>query len=147
MLEIYETTEDVFMSKNGIIKLDSNKSLSNKQKRLLTLACKLAEASELPQKHGAVIVKSGRVLTVGVNRWRNKNLTHTEPEYNPNLTYHAEIDALNRFQDVTGATIYIARVGKNNEPRFSRPCSRCLIALKDAGVKKIIYTTNDMGRI
>jgi deoxycytidylate deaminase len=146
MLEIYETSSDVFLGKNGVIQLDNNKSLSNKQKQFLSLASKLAESSELPQKHGAVIVKSGRVLAVGVNRWRNKNIQVTEPEYNPNLTYHAEVDALHRFADVTGATIYIARVGKNNEPKFSRPCSRCLVALKEAGIKKIVYTTHDMER-
>lgn len=144
MLEIYETSTDVFHSKHGVIQLDNNLTLSNKQKSLLALASRIAETSELPQKHGAVIVKSGRVLSVGVNKWRNKNVASTDGEYNPHLTYHAEIDALNHFDDVSGSTIYIARIGKNGEHRFSRPCNRCLIALNRAGIKKIIYTTHDM---
>lgn len=110
------------------------------------MATRIAETSEVPQRHGAVIVKSGRVLAVGVNKWRNRNIKNNDLEYNPHLTYHAEIDALNRFADVEGATIYIARVDKKGEPRFSRPCSRCLKALKDAGIKKIVYTTPVEGK-
>jgi deoxycytidylate deaminase len=143
MLEIYETSDDVFHSKHGEIQLDSNLTLSNKQKSLLTLASRIAETSDLPQKHGAVIVKSGRVLSVGINKWRNKNTANTGGVYNPHLTYHAEIDALNHFNDVSGSTIYIARIGKNGEHRFSRPCNRCLTALHAAGIKKIIYTTHE----
>lgn len=144
MLELYETYADEFLGKNGVINLESDLKLSNRQKRLLILASRLAETSELPQKHGAVIVKSGRVLAFGVNKWRNRDMVAAQTEYNPNLTYHAEVDALNRFQDVRGATVYIARVGKAGEMRFSRPCSRCLVALKEAGIKKVVYTTNDM---
>jgi deoxycytidylate deaminase len=143
MLELYEASnEDVFHSKHGVINLDNASTLSRRQKSLLSMALKIAETSDMPQKHGAIIVKSGRVLALGVNKWRNKDLRKTQNGYNPNLTYHAEVDALNRFADVRGATIYIARLGKNGEPRFSRPCSRCLEALQDAGIKKIVYTTN-----
>lgn len=144
MLEVYEASQhDVFHSKHGVIKLDNASVLSRKQKSLLMMAMRVAETSELSQKHGAIIVKSGRVLAVGVNKWRNRELFRASIKtYNPDLTYHAEIDALNRFADVKGATIYIARIGKNGESKYSRPCHRCLQALQKSGIKKIVYTTN-----
>lgn len=64
----------------------------------------------------------------------------TEIDYNPNLTVHAEIDALSRVTDPRGAVVYVARVGKNGDEKFSRPCKNCSKALAEAGVKAVIYT-------
>ena len=142
MIELYETLEDRFVSKAGIINLEKGITLSNKQRSFLNLALRLAETSDLPQKHGAVIVKAGSVLSMGVNKWRNKELTNTAKEYNPYLTYHAEVDAIsNAGSDLNGATIFIARIGKDGCEKFSRPCQRCTQSLKAAGIKKVIYTT------
>lgn len=146
MIELYETDVDSFMSKHGVINLDMTQQLSKKQRSMLSIASRLAETSELPQKHGAVIVKGGRVLSVGVNKWRNKVNQHpVGTEYNPHLTYHAEIDALIRCPDTVGATIYIARVGKDGLQKFSRPCQRCMKEIRKAGIKKIIYTADNTG--
>lgn len=142
MIELYETDVDSFNSKHGIIQLDKDKQLSNKQKSLLSLAIRMAETSDMPQKHGAVIVKAGSVLAVGVNKWRNKTSSPSaSEEYNPHLTYHAEIDALLRCSNAEGAVIYIARINKDGHHKFSRPCQRCMKAIRAAGIKKIIYTT------
>lgn len=142
MIELYETVEDHFITKSGVIHLDRTQTLSNKQRSFLKLAVRMAETSDLPQQHGAVIVKGGSVLSVGVNKWRNKQLVNTSDEYNPYLTYHAEIDAISRINtDLTGATIYIARIGKDGSEKFSRPCQRCTQALKASGIKKVVYTT------
>jgi deoxycytidylate deaminase len=61
-------------------------------------------------------------------------------EYDPNISVHAEVDALSRCNDPRGATIYVARVNKRGEERMSRPCISCEKALLEAGVKKVIYT-------
>jgi deoxycytidylate deaminase len=79
-------------------------------------------------------------MSIGVNKWRNKDMLDEKKGYNVNLTVHAEVDALSRVQDANGAVIYIARVGKAGDRRFSRPCDRCAKALQEAGVKQIIYT-------
>ena len=142
MVELYESVEDCFISKGGIIKLDSGTTLSNKQRSFLNLAVRMSETSELPQQHGAVIVKAGSVISLGVNKWRNRSLNHPTDGYNPHLTYHAEIDAISHASaDLTGAIIYIARIGKDGSERFSRPCQRCTQAIKAAGIKKVVYTT------
>lgn len=146
MVELYETETECFVSKSGVILLDAGIKLSNKQRKMLNLAAKIAETSELSQQHGAVIVKSGRVISVGVNKWRNKAFTvMTHPHPNPDslaLSYHAEIDALSRVGDkISGAIIYIARINTDKLRRFSRPCNNCMKAIHTAGIKKIVYTT------
>lgn len=117
--------------------------MSKKQRSYLTLALRVAEASEVDKRHGAVVTKGGRVMSTGINKWRNRDLLSSTAGYNPNLTVHAEIDALSRVADANGAIIYIARVGKIGEERFSRPCDLCAKALQKAGVKQIIYTVGD----
>lgn len=146
MVELYETDTECFVSRSGIIRLDTETRLSNKQRKMLNLAAKVAETSELSQQHGAVIVKSGRVISVGVNKWRNKAfVVMTHPYPNPDslsLSYHAEVDALNRAGDaLNGAIIYIARINTGKEHKFSRPCKNCMRAIHAAGIKKIVYTT------
>jgi len=114
--------------------------LSKKQRSFLNIAAKTAHASELNQRHGAVIVKSGRVLAIGLNKKRNYDLVTTSKVNNGDFTVHAEIDALSRVSNPEGATIFIARVNVNGVEMLSRPCDRCAQALADARVKNIIYT-------
>lgn len=116
--------------------------LSRKQQSMLNIAVKAAQTSELTWKHGAVVVKSGRVLSIGVNKQRNAEMVHTEKEYLPHFTVHAEVDALSRVADARGATIYIARVNGAGEERLSAPCPNCKEALIKAGVKNVIYTVH-----
>lgn len=131
---------ETFHAKHGVIKLPPTDGLSNKQRSWLNLAKQLAEVSEVNHKHGAVVVKSGRPVSLGVNKWRNRDMLQSPDGYNPNLTVHAEMDALSRVTDPKGAVVYIARVGKNGDERFSRPCNNCAKALAEAGVKAVVYT-------
>ena len=101
----------------------------------------MAESSDVISRHGAVCVRGGRVLSLGTNRWRNKYMpAGNNGDYNPNITTHAEIDALSRVPDARGATIYVARINKRGGERFSRPCNNCIKALTVAGVKAVVYT-------
>lgn len=91
-------------------------------------------------KHGAVIVKGGRVMSVGVNKFRNHPMI-IQPEIIKTVcSVHAEVDALRKARDVRGATIYVARVNSRGVSRMSRPCNHCYMALKDAGISNIVYT-------
>jgi deoxycytidylate deaminase len=117
--------------------------LSRSQRSFLDLATKVAETSDVNRQHGAVVVRGGRVLSVGINRYRSRHTTVSEStEYDPNISTHAEADALSRVPDPRGATIYVARVDKQGRPRFSRPCENCTNLLEEAGVKRVIYTTD-----
>lgn len=119
--------------------------MSRKKQGWLNIAMKTAESSECVQKHGAVIVKSGSLLSVGHNKWKNREVVFDSRSYderNEEISVHAEIDALSRVKNPVGATIYIANINKSGEPKMSAPCDRCFEALMDAGIKDIIYTTS-----
>ncbi len=55
---------------------------------------------------------------------------------------HAEIASLVRCRMKPYAMI-ICRVAKDGSNALARPCDICMMALKEAGVKEIWYTTND----
>ena len=92
------------------------------------------------QKHGAVVVKSGRVMAVGINKWRNHPSIIEQSKVKHECSVHAEVDAISRVNNARGATIYVARVNNSGEPLLSRPCDNCYTAILDAGISKIIYT-------
>jgi dCMP deaminase len=137
--EICEPKSEYIQTKNGYVKIVGN-SLSNKQRNMLNIATRVAETSTFEKKrHGAVIVKAGRILSVGVNKWRNQDLVNSY-SYSPDSTVHAEIDALSRVEDPKGAIVYVSRVNQHGEELFSRPCERCSKALIKAQVKAVVYT-------
>lgn len=140
--EICSDYRETVHTKMGFHKMPSYVKIgvSNQQRNFLNIASKVAETSAMDQRHGAVVVKAGRVMSVGVNKWRNPSLVSIN-YYDPNLTVHAEIDALNRVPDARGATIYVSRVDKFGREQYSRPCFRCEKALSEAGVKAVIYTS------
>lgn len=126
--------------------------LTKKQASYLRCAAKVARRSAVRQRHGAVIVKSGSVISFGFNSYTNDpHLFSTELfalgkiahlDRGRQLSTHAEIAALRRAsaEQLRGATIYIARIAKNGERKNSAPCARCTIKLLAAGVKKIVFT-------
>lgn len=74
---------------------------------------------------------------MGVNTSRNKPGIVEEIDC---LSTHAEINALRRASRTDNCVVYIARVNKRGAERQSRPCPKCMTALKNAGCKRIVYT-------
>lgn len=117
---------------------------SKKNRSFLNKAFNLAGESELPDfKHGAIIVKNGNQIGSGINALKN-NPKSLEPGYKAFgvVSVHAEIAAIRscKKSNLEGATIYVARMGKNGAMAMSRPCENCQKALKEAGIKKVFYT-------
>ena len=113
--------------------------LSKSEKAHLARAVNVAKTSTENNLHGAVIVRGGRVLAVGVNSFRNDPNTVSTPKRESSI--HAEIAALKAMGNTAkGATIYVARVNRQGEERMSKPCTNCMDAIVKAGIKKIIYT-------
>lgn len=115
--------------------------LSKKHRRFLNMAFEVARDSTLRCMHGAVLVKNGNVIAVAANRLRNDPRFVEDSDDKSSIhSYHAEIMAIKRANtSLVGATIYVARA-KHGKPSFSRPCNNCYEAIRDAGVKEIIYT-------
>jgi len=91
-------------------------------------------------KHGAVIVKGGRVISIGINKNRNHPTVVSSEHIKTHCSVHAEVDALRKVRNAKGATIYVARVNKRGQDRLSRPCDRCHTAIREAGIRKVVYT-------
>lgn len=128
----------IVTSQNGTTKIEGGEipPLSRKHKSFIKVAMKNAEKADTKHQHGAVIVRSGRVLATGFSRMKNdpKNITQA-PSF---CSTHAEIDALKKCNP-EGADIYVARI-KNNYSKNSRPCFNCLINLKEAKIRNIYFT-------
>ena len=60
----------------------------------------------------------------------------------PKVSIHSEVDAIRRCQNTNKATLYVARIGRNNKIAMSRPCKACQIAIKDAGIRRVVYTVD-----
>lgn len=116
--------------------------MSKKDKHFLDRAIEVAKIPTCKFKHGAIIVKNGNPLGVGINHTINDPYFLTDEVAAKHAAVHAEVAALTacKKSNVEGATIYVARVLKNGEPRMSKPCVACQNALKAAGIKKVFYT-------
>lgn len=120
-----------------------SKSLSNRDQSFLDLAFKISALSTCTQKHGAVIVKGGRVMAVGVNKDRNDPgfvVSDNIMGKGTVFSVHAEVAALREVKDPRGSILYVARRSRTGLRAFSRPCDNCTRALIKAGVKSVVYT-------
>ena len=104
---------------------------------------KTREIAELSDYHkpgrrtGALVIKKGKVLSVGFNKMKNRIGVRTKYK---SFTMHAEIDALEKINGkARGATIIILR----QKGGISLPCSNCYAAIFDSGLRKIIYEDSD----
>jgi len=103
-------------------------------------------SQDIHHRHAAVIVKAGRVLSVG----RNRDKTHPDSvgvDEDGELftrTIHAEMDAILKVKNkehLKGATIYVARKGRNQKAGMSCPCKMCQGLISKYGFKKAVFTT------
>lgn len=104
----------------------------------------MATKSTSRQRHGAILVKGGRVIGTGFNKDRN-NPYFVSPEHiKTHCSVHAEIDAIrDAGWNVKGAVLYIARVNTRGQDRYSKPCTRCEVVITETQIKKVIYTEGD----
>lgn len=118
-------------------------AISKRDQAYLSVASYMASQSKCRMKHGAVVVRGGRVLGIGVNKERNHPMIVSTNHIKDHCSVHAEIDAIRKARDVSGATIYVARVNKRGQNRDSKPCKNCYDAMTELGIRKIIYTTSE----
>jgi len=112
-----------------------------RHERLLELAYRVALTSDHERwQLGAVMTRGSTFLASSPNKFRNPPwVSHIH------ATTHAEVGALRRclLNSARGSTMYVARVDKDGLRRMARPCNKCMKTLKDAGVRRVVYTTND----
>lgn len=125
--------------------------LSKRDTQFLARAVDLARLSDCAQKHGAIIVRGGRIIGTGINTFRNNPVSNYPSDA---YSYHAEIAALNSIKRIrqvgkinagadgfVGGKIYIGRLSRGGRVSLSRPCDNCMAEILKAGITDIIYTT------
>lgn len=93
-----------------------------------------ARQSTMNQRHGAVVIKNGKILSTGHNRIRARW---------PSV--HAEIDALRSLshKERRGSTVYVARISPQGEIRNSKPCLMCERCMRKWGVSNVVWSFSD----
>ena len=118
-----------------------------KIQRYMQVAKKSACNSEFPDyRHGAVLVRGGSVINISYNKDKFCSFGHRfRSKTEGKATLHAELGAiLGMDRSITdGATIYVARVGKENNFKLSKPCDMCEAALRYVGIKRVVYTVDN----
>lgn len=116
--------------------------LSKRDRAYLRLAANVALESNCKNRHGAVLVKGGRVIAMAENYDRNHpTVFDNHKDVRAHAAVCAERAALAKVASATGAVMYVARVlRKDNNTSLSKPCSRCDEAMASAGIKRVVYT-------
>lgn len=94
----------------------------------------------------AVLDKRNRIISIGEN-----SLTKTHPmmahyvnktKSNHKIYLHAEISALVRAYN-KGYAMIVIRVNRQGTLAMSKPCPICEMAIKEAEIKKVYYSTRE----
>jgi len=118
-----------------------NMQLSKSETAFLAFAKYLASKSKSRRRHGAVIVKSGRVVGTGYNKDKNSPMQVSPEHIKTHCSRHAEVEAIRDANwNVKGATLYVARVNNFGLDRNSKPCENCEVVINETQIKKVIYT-------
>jgi deoxycytidylate deaminase len=121
--------------------------LSKRDRAYLSVARYAAIRSEQKNRHGAVVVKGGRVLGIGHNKHRNHPAVIQEKDIKTSCSYHAEEVAIREAgENIKGAVIYVARVNRQGQDRDSKPCPLCSDLIQQAGIKRVIFTTEGVSQ-
>lgn len=116
-------------------------NLSKRENAYLSVARYFAAKSQSNKKHGAVVVKSGRVVGTGYNKNRNSPFVVSPEHIKPHCSRHAEFEAIKEAKsNAAGAILYVARVNRQGSDCNSKPCKLCQDVIKEANIKKVIYT-------
>jgi len=109
----------------------------------------LAEHSKLHIQMGCTITdKKGNILSSGYNTYKEHPL-QSRFKYRPDATgMHAEISALSSVwkEDLSNAILFVFRKPRSKVGHQSRPCSGCMKAIREKGIK-IIYYCDKNGNI
>ena len=115
---------------------------------LIQSVLEVAQTSSSRKKVGALLLNKGKIVATGQNQDRKTHPLQArlaeKVGLGDKIYLHAEISALVRCKS-DADTVVVARLGGHNhdELRMSKPCPICSLALKQAGINKIIYTTEE----
>lgn len=115
---------------------------------IMDLAIKAAESSKSRKKVGALLLNKNKVISQGVNQDTKSHPFQAKLAdmvgLSEKIYLHAEISALVKCKSEVD-TIVVARLGghEGNELRNAKPCPICSLAIQQAGIEHIYYTTDE----
>lgn len=120
-------------------------SLTKRDRSHVLLACKEAEKSNLPQRHGCVIAVGRHVLSTGHNSGNGlKRSVHAEQSAIHKIRRRIKKKKNHKIRRrKRGATIYIIRLDNHNhnELLMSAPCRECTTVIKrNPFITRIVYS-------
>jgi len=115
--------------------------------RTARIASKRSEFGLHPRSnHGACLFKGSRVISFGFNKRKThpivSKFTMAVDGRNRFVAIHAELNCILGL-DISlteGTTMYVWRESSDGTPLISKPCEMCEVLLKQAEIKKVIYT-------
>lgn len=127
--------------------------MTNRDMGFFKVAKEVADMSDFNRVHiGCVITQKNRIISSGYNTYKTNPL---QRRYNrerflcdtPHCC-HAETRALlpilkNKEINFSHLKVYLYRQNANGELAPSRPCPSCMKMLKDTGIRRIYYTTEN----
>lgn len=105
---------------------------------IVKMAIEEATRSAQHFKHGAVVVRNGKIISTGHNKVTTKCPSHM-------YSIHAEMAAIKHSNERCGLVdshIYVVRINKCGLAD-SKPCANCQRFMKLHGVSRVYYSTGD----
>lgn len=110
------------------------------------LAIEVAKSSPSKKRVGAILLNKSKVVVTATNlETKSHPLQAKFAErvgLHEKIYLHAEIAALVKCREECD-TIVVARVNPQNKLRMAKPCPICSLALKESGIGKVHYTTDE----
>jgi len=115
---------------------------------IMDLVIEVARSSPSKKQVGAILLNKSKIVEQAVNldtKSHPKQADYAKRVGRKEKIYlHAEIAALVKCR-VECDTIVVARLGghDHNQLRNAKPCPICQLALEEAGIKNVIYSTDN----
>jgi tRNA(Arg) A34 adenosine deaminase TadA len=116
-------------------------------RKIQDVTVKTARKSIFPRfKHGSVIAQGGRIIAKGVNTPKPRTPASSFSTHAEIVTLKRLISNLIRKNKTDKFEIYVARVTPGNCIGSSKPCPKCMDALKKSGIIYLVHYTNNNGQ-
>ena len=130
--------------------------MRNKHIKVIDTLLKLAQDSsdwnECKASHTACIVSKNTIISFGFNQRKTHPFQARYGKNDEAIYWHAESHAIHNAlkridkEELEKSTLYVVRV-KSDEtdhskfiPAISKPCEGCMRAIRDYGIREVIYT-------
>lgn len=127
-------------------------AVTKKEIKYFNIAKSVSELSDHKYKLGAIVIYKHRIISSGYNSSTNTDALQAKLDKNKYKCdcvgkLHAESAALiyfiKRHISLSGAEIYVYRRKADGTIGMARPCSSCMELIKQCGIRKVHYTTDD----